>query len=51
VSSVGARVTEFEERIAGFTGCKRAIATMNGTAALHMALLVAAWHEGQPTES
>lgn len=41
VSSVGARVTEFEERIADFTGCKRAIATVNGTAALHMALLVA----------
>ncbi|MEQ8903304.1 MAG: LegC family aminotransferase [Roseovarius sp.] len=41
VSSVGARVTEFEERTAQFTGCARAIATMNGTAALHMALLVA----------
>lgn len=41
VSSVGARVTEFEERTARFTGCARAIATMNGTAALHMALLVA----------
>jgi aminotransferase in exopolysaccharide biosynthesis len=46
VSSVGARVTEFEERIAGFTGCKRAIATMNGTAALHMALLVAGVRAG-----
>lgn len=41
VSSVGARVTEFEERIAEFSGCARAIATVNGTAALHMALLVA----------
>jgi len=40
VSSVGVRVTEFEERIAEFTGSKRAIATVNGTAALHMALLV-----------
>ena len=46
VSSVGARVTEFEERIADFTGCARAVATMNGTAALHMALLVAGVRAG-----
>jgi aminotransferase in exopolysaccharide biosynthesis len=46
VSSVGARVTEFEDRIAEFTGCARAIATMNGTAALHMALLVAGVRPG-----
>ncbi|PKQ12746.1 MAG: aminotransferase DegT [Alphaproteobacteria bacterium HGW-Alphaproteobacteria-1] len=46
VSSVGARVTEFEERTAQFTGCARAIATMNGTAALHMALLVAGVRPG-----
>jgi len=46
VSSVGARVTEFEERIAEFTGSKRAIATVNGTAALHMALLVAGVRPG-----
>lgn len=51
VSSVGARVTEFEERIAGFTGCKRAIATMNGTAALHMALLVAGVRAGDEVVS
>ncbi len=38
VSSVGVRVTEFEERLARFTGVKRAIATVNGTAALHIAL-------------
>ncbi|ASR42837.1 aminotransferase DegT [Xanthomonas citri pv. mangiferaeindicae] len=38
VSSVGAKVTEFEERIAAFTGSKYAIATVNGTAALHVAL-------------
>ena len=41
VSSVGARVTEFEERIAAFTGSKYAIATVNGTAALHVALQLA----------
>ncbi len=41
VSSVGARVTEFEQRIAAFTGAKYAIATMNGTAALHVALQLA----------
>jgi aminotransferase in exopolysaccharide biosynthesis len=41
VSSVGARVTEFEERIAGFTGARFAIATVNGTAALHIALQLA----------
>lgn len=46
VSSVGARVKEFESRIAEFTGAKHAIATMNGTAALHMALMVAGVQRG-----
>ncbi len=41
VSSVGVRVTEFESQIATFTGAKYAIATMNGTAALHIALMMA----------
>lgn len=41
VSSVGKRVTEFEERVAAFTGSRHAVATVNGTAALHVALLVA----------
>lgn len=41
VSSVGAFVTNFEEKIQDFTGCKRAVATVNGTAALHVALLMA----------
>ncbi|AZN65682.1 aminotransferase DegT [Acinetobacter johnsonii] len=41
VSSVGAFVTSFEEKIQEFTGCKRAVATVNGTAALHVALLMA----------
>lgn len=41
VSSVGAYVTRFEEEIARFCGARHAIATVNGTAALHMALLLA----------
>ena len=41
VSSVGAKVTEFEEKVAEFTGCKHAIATVNGTAALHVAIVLA----------
>lgn len=46
VSSVGARVTEFEERIADFAGATRAVATVNGTAALHMALVLAGVRPG-----
>ncbi len=38
VSSVGAFVDRFEKDIAAFTGAKFAIATVNGTAALHLAL-------------
>lgn len=41
VSSVGLKVGEFESQIAEYTGSKFAIATVNGTAALHIALLVA----------
>lgn len=41
VSSVGAKVTEFEQKIAAFTGAKYGIATVNGTAALHIALELA----------
>jgi aminotransferase in exopolysaccharide biosynthesis len=41
VSSVGTKVTEFEEKVAEFTGARYAIATMNGTAALHMAIQLA----------
>jgi len=46
VSSVGLRVTDLEERIADFMGCSRAVATTNGTAALHMALIVAGIRPG-----
>ncbi|MDQ2147696.1 LegC family aminotransferase [Alcaligenaceae bacterium C4P045] len=38
VSSVGAYVDEFENAIASLTGAARAIATVNGTAALHVGL-------------
>jgi perosamine synthetase len=38
VSSVGAKVVEFEQQVASFTGAKYAVATVNGTAALHVAL-------------
>jgi perosamine synthetase len=41
VSSVGAKVTEFEEKVAKFTGSKYAISTVNGTAALHVAIKLA----------
>mgnify|MGYP001319567901 CR=1 FL=1 len=41
VSSVGAKVTEFEEKVAAFTGSKYAVATVNGTAALHVAIKLA----------
>ena len=40
VSSVGARVTEFEDQIAAFCGAEYAVATVSGTAALHASLLV-----------
>jgi len=38
VSSVGKYVTEFEEKLAKFVGAKYAIATSNGTSALHIGL-------------
>jgi aminotransferase in exopolysaccharide biosynthesis len=46
VSSVGAKVTEFELQVASFTGAKFAIATVNGTAALHVALQLAGVDRG-----
>lgn len=41
VSSVGKFVDEFEKKIAEFTGAKYAVATTNGTSALHISLLLA----------
>ncbi|WP_224999079.1 LegC family aminotransferase [Cesiribacter sp. SM1] len=46
VSSVGAYVNRFEEMMQEITGAKYAVATVNGTAALHMALLVAGVKQG-----
>ena len=41
VSSVGPFVDRFENDLAQYTGAKHAVATVNGTAALHVALLLA----------
>jgi len=41
VSSVGAYVERFEKEFAHYVGSKYAIATVNGTAALHVSLLLA----------
>lgn len=41
VSSVGAFVNRFENELAAYTGASHAVAVVNGTAALHMALLLA----------
>jgi perosamine synthetase len=46
VSSVGKYVDRFEEMIREFTGAKYAIATVNGTAALHVALQLAGVRRG-----
>lgn len=44
VSSVGEYVTKFENAIAEYTGSKYAVAAVNGTAALHISLLLAGVH-------
>jgi len=41
VSSVGKFVDRFEQELAGFAGVRRAVATVNGTAALHICLKLA----------
>jgi perosamine synthetase len=46
VSSVGKFVDRFEDELATFTGAKRAVAVVNGTAALHVALLLAGVEAG-----
>lgn len=46
VSSVGKFVDRFEADLAGYTGAKRAVAVVNGTAALHVALLLAGVEPG-----
>jgi len=46
VSSVGKYVDRFEQELAEFTGVKRAVAVVNGTAALHIALKIAGVQPG-----
>ena len=46
VSSVGKFVDRFEAELAAFTGAKRAVAVVNGTAALHVALRLAGVEPG-----
>jgi len=46
VSSVGKFVDRFEDDLANFTGAKRAVAVINGTAALHVALRLAGVETG-----
>jgi perosamine synthetase len=46
VSSVGKFVDKFEEEIAKYTGAKYAVATSNGTSALHISLLIAGVESG-----
>jgi perosamine synthetase len=46
VSYVGKYVTQFEEMTARYTGAKHAVAFVNGTAALHIALEVAGVERG-----
>jgi perosamine synthetase len=41
VSSVGKYVDDFENKIAAYTSAKYAVACVNGTAALHMAMIIA----------
>jgi perosamine synthetase len=46
VSSVGKYVDQFEQSVAEYTGADYAVATVNGTAALHVALVLAGVQRG-----
>jgi perosamine synthetase len=46
VSSVGSYVDRFERELAAVTGARHAVATVNGTAALHVCLLLAGVQHG-----
>ena len=46
VSSVGKYVDRFEEMMCDYTGAKYAIAVVNGTAALHISLILAGVKQG-----
>mgnify|MGYP001371523525 FL=1 len=41
VSSVGSKISQFEQKLEDYTGAKHAIAVSSGTAALHVALIAA----------
>ncbi len=47
VSSVGKFVDLFEQKVAEYTGAKYAVAAVNGTAALHIALILAGVKENE----
>ena len=47
VSTVGKHVAQFEQAVRAYTGAGHAIATVNGTSALHAALLVAGVQAGE----
>ncbi len=46
VSTVGAYVDRFEAELATYTGAKYVVATINGTAALHAAMVLAGVEAG-----
>ena len=46
VSSVGVEVNRFEDMVAEYTGAKHAISCVNGTAALHVSLILAGVEQG-----
>lgn len=46
VSSVGQYVNDFEQKMKEYTGAKHAIAVVNGTAALHLSLMLAGVNKG-----
>lgn len=46
VSSVGSYVTAFENKVAEFCGVRKAVATSNGTAALHISLILSGVQAG-----
>lgn len=47
VSSVGAFTTRFEQQLAAYTGAGHAVVCVNGTCALHMALLLCGVRSGE----
>src|SRR5215510_1680008 len=46
ISSVGSYVTKFEQMVADFAGAKYGVAAVNGTAALHISLLLSGVKRG-----